>query len=171
VSDGRLKWEGRRYPSWIPTIALFAFVIFLVATSIIAWKYYNAPVRFEFVILLGIGFVLFLFVFGTSFVDISVQLENDVLIVELKETMARRTIRQKPQRIERERIAKIVERRVGWLDIVILEDSEGLELSRFARFLESEEHDNMISVLMEWGNQPSFRASSGSVEVPLADSR
>lgn len=169
--DGPSSWTGRREPNrglaWV--IIFSGTVLLLVA----AYQFFflELSVNIWFVMMIALAILVYASLSFTSSVEMTIELGEEDLRYTKRERSLGRSLRMRTLSVERSRMAKVVERNAGFgIRVVRIEGAGGRRLLTFPEFLGHEEHDEMITVIIEWGNQPSS-PSSGSDDLPLPISR
>jgi hypothetical protein len=142
-------------------------VIFAIGTGLLlvaAYQVFVLEMSFHlwFVAMIVFSMLAYAAMSFTSSVEMVVELGAEELLYTKRERAIGQVIRDKTLKVDRSRMAKVVERNAGFgIRVVRIEDGEGRRLLIFPEFLGPVEHDEMMRAIIEWGNQPSS-SSSGS---------
>ena len=164
-------WTGRREPNTALAWTVIAIGTGLVAVALFQVVYWDVPVNPWFLAMVVIGMLAYGAISFTSHAEMEVALGGEVLSYTKRERSLGRVIGEDTIEVERAWMVKVVERNAGLgVRVVRFEDAQGRRLLVFPRFLPPDEHDTMMEVILEWGNQPS-PSPSGSDETPRPESR
>jgi len=172
VGDGApAAWTGHREPNTALAWAIIGIGLGLVAITVFQVVYWDATFNVWFFVMLVVAMFAYAAISFTSSVEMVVELADDELLYTKRERSVGRLIRETTASVDRSRMAKVVERNAGLgIRVIRIEDPDGRKLLIFPEFLEPREHDEMMKVIIEWGNQ-SLPNSSGLEETPMAESR
>ena len=167
TDDG--TWTGLRTPN-----KRIAFFVLLIGACLVAVAVYRWSTGGDFNWFFLIVFLLFLFIYvflvQTTAFEFAVTIKGEVLIVHVIERLWTWTLSEREESVPRWRMARLRETTLGDLaHTVKIEDASRKTLVQFPRFLPLVEHDAMIRVIIEWGNQAS--SSDGEDLEPLAEAR
>jgi hypothetical protein len=166
------RWTGRREPNTSFAWTIIAVGTGLLVVSMFQIVYWDTPYNIWYLALLVTGLVGYAIISFTSFVEMVVELVDEELVYRKMERTMGFLIREGSIKVQRSKIAKVVERNAGFgVRVVRIENEVGRRLMVFPEFLDPEEHDEMIAAIIEWGNQLPSSPPSASTDAPLADSR
>lgn len=168
---GSPSWTGRREPNTSLAWVVIGVGSGLLALTLVQAAFFDAQFNVWFFALLVLAMVAYGAITFTSWVAMTVELTDDRLVHTKREWSLGRVIRESALSVDRDRIAKVVERNAGLgVRVVRIEDADGGRLLIFPEFLEVREHDEMISAVIGWAGQ-SPSEGAGSDETPVAESR
>lgn len=167
ADGGDLTWRGTRTPNRSLALGVFAIAIALLSIAVFRWSYLGDPVNWWFMTV----FVVFLLVYAalvlTSLVDVTLELGEDAIIIDVREHAVGRQVRQRTHRVRRTRMARVVERVMSPnIHTVRIEDGSGRTLVSFPRFLDIDEHDRMVRAILVWGDHDPSKEVPGSSPEP-----
>ncbi len=166
-----LAWKGRREPNQSLAWTIIAIGTGLLVVALYQVYFLDASVNLWFLTMLVLGLLAYAAISLSAFVEMEVTSDGETLSYTKREWSVGYEIRKDTISVERSRISKVVERNAGLgVRVVRVEDVNGRRLLTFPEFLRPDEHDAMISAIVEWGNQAPSSAS-GSEETPVPDSR
>ena len=152
---GDLKWSGRRTPSKRLALFVLAVVAVLVLLAYYEITYQDREVNLAFLAILIMFAIIYAALVLTAYAEVTLELQDETLVLKGEEHAVGKRIRERTSRVDRHRMAKLVERNAGaGVLIVRIEDEQGRRLLTFPKFLEEREHDAMVAAILEWGNRP-----------------
>ena len=171
TEEERGTWTGRREPSTGLAWTVIAIGTGLLVVALYQVMYWDVPVNPWFLAMVVIGMIAYAAMSFTSYVELALVLGEEELSYTKREWSFGMVIRETTGSVEREKMAKVVERNAGLgVRVVRFEDASGHRLLVFPEFLSPREHDGMMEAIIEWGDQaPS--SSSGSEDTPLPRSK
>ena len=171
--NGASIWTGRREPNTAVAWVIIAIGTGLLVIAMYQVMFLDASLNIWFVAMIVFSMLAYAAISFTSSVEMVIELGLEELHYTKRERSVGKVVRKKTLSVDRSRMAKVVERNAGFgIRVVRIEDAEGRRLLTFPEFLGTEEHDMMMTAIIEWGNQPSSAPpSSGPEDPPLPDSR
>ena len=158
----RRTWRGRRTPNRRIALLVLSVGGFLVAVATYRWTTGKDFDWFFLVVFLLFCFIYVFLVMSTSY-EVEVSIRGEELHVLVSERILDWVSQNRGESIPRWRMAKLRETTLGEIAHTIrVEDASGRSLVAFPRFLPMDEHDAMITTIVEWGNQPSQSSPGGA---------